>query len=191
MSTKRLKPADFHEHWHTHWESSVQDSRPNNSNPSLDAGVGAILLHQSANLQREPASSSSYPQSWSESSKPTQSWSELSKPTQSWSESSKPTVLKNPMLLLTSKGRPTESQAQSRAATGLPKRLQARKIKSGYEMKRRKCGLCGKDNAGHNHRNCPQKQLQNKLAISSSLQLITILLRLPLQLPGHHGPRFP
>ena len=56
------------------------------------------------------------------------------------SESSKPADLSNPALLLTSKGRPTESHTRSRATAGLPTRLQKSstgRIKSIYEMKRK------------------------------------------------------
>ena len=42
ISAKRLQLADFHEHWHTHWESSIE--LPDDRDLGHDAGVGAMLL---------------------------------------------------------------------------------------------------------------------------------------------------
>ena len=159
ISAKRLQLADFHVHWHTHWESSIE--LPDDRDSGHDADVGAMLLQRFMNFQGEL----SHPQ-WRRLAERITDSLEQDLPV---SESSKPAVLSNPALLLTSKGRPTESHTRSRATAGLPMRLQKSstgRIKSIYEMKERKCGLCGQVNACHDRRNCPQKQLQRQLRSS-------------------------
>ena len=42
ISAKRLQLADFHVHWHTLWESSIE--LPDDRYSDRDAGVGAMLL---------------------------------------------------------------------------------------------------------------------------------------------------
>ena len=144
ISAKRLQLADFHVHWHTHWESSIE--LPDDRDSGHDAGVGAKLLQRLMNLQGEL----SYPH-WKRLAERITDSLEQDLPV-SESSLAKPAVLSNPAPLLTSKGRPTESRTRSRAMAGLPMRLQKSstgRIKSNYEMKEGKCGLCGQVNACH------------------------------------------
>ena len=150
MSARRLQLTDFDKYWHILPGPSFK-VKPSDGTRRPQAGkeVGTTLLTRLTQLQLDL---------------PCAHWEQLAERTADALEqdlSSKPTVLKNPTLLLTSKGRPTESQTRKRAAAGLATRKSLTgRIKGSDEMKRRKCGLCGRVNSGHDRRNCPQKQLQ-------------------------------
>ena len=110
VQTCALPISDFHPHWHTHWESSIElpdddhnsDQDADDRSSGHDAGVGAMQLQRLMNLQGELSHLH---------------WKRLAERItetleQDLSESSKPAVLSNPALLLTSKGRPTESHTR-------------------------------------------------------------------------------